>query len=324
MSRLLLKHVGILRYLASIKATNDGSILLNLVRDGVNESGWECAGSPAGQTPVQKVDFESPKEKTKKITIHTSGRVNYHYRDGNEKTVFMPCLLDLTVPVPIVSYTVPGAEFLDAAEAFGATDWVFENANEIVGYLTFEFFVVPATLPSLAGEISRLIIERHYGVACVMVVGDAGTLQEGVPREAFTTRQPTAGLPAQAIAEDVAFLRFERIKYANAVRDVILEFPNASELKDEVIEEIVAKGPGLFAPNGEGVWTVICSVLKAVKPKLIVTFAAPRYKAEPVDLGQADGRLEKARVRFKVYDQQEKRWIKHPVEIISVELDARL
>ncbi|MFB0899002.1 MAG: hypothetical protein QMB14_05215, partial [Polaromonas sp.] len=39
MSRLLIRQEGVLRRLASISATHDGSIKLNLVRNGVSESG---------------------------------------------------------------------------------------------------------------------------------------------------------------------------------------------------------------------------------------------------------------------------------------------
>lgn len=324
MPRLLLKHGGILRHLASIEATHDGSISLALVRDGVNESGWEWAESPDGQTPVQKKDFESPKDKTKKITIHTSGRVNHHHHEGNGQTVFIPCLLDLAERVPIVVYVVPGAQFLDEVKTPRATDQVSELASEIVGHLAFEFSVVPAKLPGLPGEISRSIIEGHYGVVCVLVLGDAGTLKRGVPCEAFTTLHPTLGLPSQAIAEDVAFLRFKRLMHANAVREAVQNSPRASEVKEEVIESIIAEGPGLLAPNGEGVWTVICSVPMRIKPELIVKFVDPRYKAELVDFAPADRRLEKVRVRFKVFDQRSNSYVKMPVEILSISLDARL
>jgi len=49
-----------------------------------------------------------------------------------------------------------------------------------------------------------------------------------------------------------------------------------------------------------------------------------RYSAEVVDITSTDRRLEKVRVRFKVNDQIEMKWVKHPVDIVRVCLDARL
>ena len=53
---------------------------------------------------------ESVEKKTKDITIHTAGRINYKY-DGNIR--FIPCLLDLEGQIPIVSYSIPSIDKLD-------------------------------------------------------------------------------------------------------------------------------------------------------------------------------------------------------------------
>ena len=324
MPRLLLEHGGNLRHLASIEATHDGSISLALVRQGDNDFGWEAGGSSEGCTPFQKVDFEAPRARTKRITIHTSGRVNYHYQTGAGRTVFTPCLLDITQQVPIVAYVVPKVESLNLVAELRTTDHVVNLSSEVTGHQTFEFSVLPAKLAGLPGEISRSIIEGCYGLACVMISGDVRTLEHGAPLEAFTTLHLTKGLPSQTVAEDVVYLRFKRLMHANAVRDAVLKLPNDSRPKDDVIEAVVERGPGLLAPNSDGVWTMICAVPMRIKPELVVTFADHRYKAELVDFAPTDRRLEKVRVRFKVYDQQEKKWVKHALEIISVELHAEL
>ena len=59
-------------------------------------------------------------------------------------------------------------------------------------------------------------------------------------------------------------------------------------------------------------------------PKLILHFADTRYRAETLDMEQMDRRLKKVRVRFKVFDEIEKKWVKQRVQIISFSLSSEL
>jgi len=61
-----------------------------------------------------------------------------------------------------------------------------------------------------------------------------------------------------------------------------------------------------------------------VRPALVVQFSDPRYRAEMIDITSVDKRLEKVRVRFKVYDQRATSWVKNSVEILRAFLDAEL
>lgn len=61
-----------------------------------------------------------------------------------------------------------------------------------------------------------------------------------------------------------------------------------------------------------------------IRPELVVEFSDARYRAEMIDMTSLDKRLEKVRVRFRVYDQQATRWVKQPVEILRAFLDAEL
>jgi hypothetical protein len=320
MPRLLLKHKGVLRHLASINVTHDGSITLNLVRNGVSEGGfqWSCGAGELG--PLNQ--RETPEQKTKSITVHTTGRINYKFDDGH--TRYVPCLLDLDGPVPIVLYSIPAIDRLDEVTTQRKDDSITDVAEEQEGRVNFTFDVLPAVLPPQLGEQGRFGVEGLYALSWSAHVGEVGATREGVPGEVFTTFRPHSGLPHQATPEEVVYLRFRRAMYAN---DVILAAENArnrDEITAEHIEAMIQAGPGLFPPNNDGVWTCLTSVPMRIAPRLRVDFKDPRYRAEVVDLRPGDTRLSTVRIRFKVFDERESRYVKELVEIHQILFDAEL
>lgn len=321
MSRLLIRQEGVLRRLASISATHDGSIKLNLVRNGVSESGWSWSNMPGEQGDVEKRAFTE--SRTKSITIHTSGRVNYHFDKGH--TAFIPCLLDLETVFPILTYVIPDVSELDTFDAPEPQDHIVDVPDGLRGHLSFEFSVLPLVLPGLPGEIMRCGVEGLYGLSCVAQAGCAGVAKEGVPDEAFTTLRPQQILPAQTVREEVAFLRFKRAMFANDVRAAVENEPDQTNVPPpDVIEAMIAQGPGLFHPNSHGVWTYVTAVPMRVAPKLLVEFPESRYRAEVVEIRPGDTRLATVRVRFKVFDEKASAYVKSAVPIVSISLDAEL
>jgi hypothetical protein len=74
--------------------------------------------------------------------------------------------------------------------------------------------------------------------------------QRLVPDEAFTSLRPQQILPAQTVREEVAFLRFKRAMFANDVRAAVENEPDQTKVPPlEVIEAMIARGPGLSPPN---------------------------------------------------------------------------
>lgn len=215
MARLIVKHGGVLRRVANIDVvTHDGSINLALVRSGFNVYGWQWNSS---RSNFDAIAYAEPKPKTKRISIHTSGRVNFH-GSPNPGVNFIPCLLDVTGAVPIVAYVIPAVAALDLVENIRLDDHVVELDCTSAGSFGFEFSVIPVSLPSSPGEIWRFIIEGHYGLACVLVPGDLYPARPGVPSEAFSVIRPTSMLPQQSIPEEQAFIRFQELMHANQVR----------------------------------------------------------------------------------------------------------
>ena len=310
-----------MRRVANIDIANrDGSVTLALARSGLNVSGWQW---DSGRAEFDVIAYVEPMPKTKRITIHTSGRVNFH-GSPNPGINFIPCLLDLTGAVPIVAYVIPVVAALDSVDNIRPDDHVVELDGATAGSFGFEFSAIPASLPSLPGEIWRFIIEGHYGLACVLVSGDLYPARPGVPSEAFSVIRPPSMLPQLSIPEEQAFIRFQELMHANQVRQALASSVIPEQVHDQIVADTVREGRGIQGPNNEGTWEIVCNVPMRIRPELVVEFSDPRYRAEVIDMTSLDKRLEKVRVRFRVYDQQATRWVKQAVEIRRAFLDAEL
>ncbi len=123
MARLIVKHSSALHRITNIDVViHDESINLALVRSDFNVSGWQWHSS---RSKFDDIAYTEPKPKTKRISIHTIGRVNFH-GSLNPSANFIPCLLDVTGAVPIVAYVVPVVAAPDLVENIRPDDHVVE------------------------------------------------------------------------------------------------------------------------------------------------------------------------------------------------------
>ena len=316
MPRLLFRQTGVLRRVATINVTDDGSILLSLVRAGLSESGWTWSADGGNQQ--QTLVDRGPELKTKEITIHTSGQINYKF--GARARRYVPCLLDLEVAIPVIVYVIPAIDRLDAIPSASEQDHIVDVPDELGGRCWFEFSVLSLLTPALNGEVMRLGIEGLYGLTCAFGAGDSGLTRPDVPPEVFTTLIPNATLPSQAVPEEVAFLRFKRAMYRNDVQSAVEAAGGVIDPHE--VEVLIQLGPGLFPPNSEGIWTLITTVPMRIAPKLEVQFEDSKHRADVVELRRGDSRLATVRVRFKVFDTLRHAYVKEPVGIKCVCLDA--
>lgn len=322
MPRILLQQHGVVRHLASVNVGHDGSIKLDLVRSGAGSAGWTWTASGQAASPPEPSEAEQ--RKTKSITIHTSGRINYHF--NGRHTNYAPCLMDLEGPVTVVLYSVPAVAQLDEHMGKAPEDYVHVIPESDAARVTFRFDVLPAVSPPQANEICRCGIEGLFALSCAAERGNGGVLGgHGLPEGVFTTVWPIELLSTQAIAEEAVFLRFKRAMYANDVNAAATSAAGTGvEVDSAQVEAMIAAGPGLYPPNGEGIWTCVTSVPMRITPKLEVKFADTRYEARIVELRPSDTRLSTVRVRFKVFDKQRAAYEKKPVAIVSIAFDADL
>jgi len=102
--RILIQHNQDLRKFVVLESSDrDGSITLVMRREGVSTSRalWS---TKLGEEEPKQIEFQEPRSKSKRITIHQSGRVNYH---ENGHTIFIEPLTRITRVSPIYGYRVP-------------------------------------------------------------------------------------------------------------------------------------------------------------------------------------------------------------------------
>ena len=314
MTRIFLQRNGVLKRFASVNVTHDGSLRLSLVRNGTSDKGWTFqSNNPAPE------EVERATRKTKEISIHISGRINYHF--DNAPPRFIPPLMELEEPVVVLGYRVPSFDLLETALGASQDDSIIEIPPDCRGLIQFHFFMLAAVTPALDGELTRYGVEGLFALACVNTTCEVQPLPPGIPDQAFTTFRPVDGFAEQVISEQTAFLRFKRAMFANDV--CIAAASSVDPIPLELIEAAIAAGQGLYPPNGEGVWTIVTAVEMRVAPKLKVQFSTEGLTAEVVDLRPSDTRLATVRVRFRVRDSSG-HYVKGLVPIISIELDAEL
>jgi hypothetical protein len=314
MARIILRLKGTLRQLASINVTHDGSLRLSLVRDGTSNKGWTFQSNNSASEEVERTV-----RKTKEISIHTSGRINYHF--DNAVPRFIPALMDVVEPFMVVGYRVPSFDFLNSVAGLKPDDSVVEIPSDCYGVMQFHFLMIAAVTPALDGELTRFGVEGLFALACVNTTGAVQHLPPSVPDQVFTTFRPIDGLSQQAISEQAAFLRFKHAMFANDVR--VAAASSDESIPEGLIEAAIAAGPGLYPPNGEGVWTVVTAVEMRVAPTLKVRFQTEGLTAEVLELRPGDTRLATVRIRFRVRDSSG-RYVKGRVPISRIELDAEL
>jgi hypothetical protein len=116
--RLLLQTPVDTRRLATIEITDrDGSVIVAFPREGSSEFSNESTSEPTSK--IEEKRFEKPRSKTKKITLHPTGRVNFHHQNSQ---IYVERLYKITTPVWLFLYRYPGWERPDVIESAQVQD----------------------------------------------------------------------------------------------------------------------------------------------------------------------------------------------------------
>lgn len=272
----------------------DGSLSLTVRRKGVSTSrtSWSTRG---GEQEPRATEFDQPRPKNKRITIHQSGRVNYH---ENESSIFVSPLTQTTQPFPIYGYRVPSLDGLDVHDDdIAEEDAVLDLSDLPDGPVSFSVILGPSDFTP-QGRAIKLGYEAE-GYSVTLQVDPVAFPVPANLDQHFTTLTPDRGLFAeQQMAEDQAM-----ISYHQALTG--------------------ASGLVLYAPNGEGTIRLIFSVPMRIAPRFKIELADPELHVSDQDV-QRDGRSEKVMLKFKVRHRKSGQVIRQPVAIKSIELDAEL
>ena len=275
-------------------SNRDGSLSLTIRREGVSKSRTTWSTTTGEQEP-KTTEFDPLRPKNKRITIHQSGRVNYH---ENGSTIFVAPLTQTRQPFPVYAYRVPALDRLDIHDGdIAAEDAVFDLTDLPKGPVSFSVILGPRDFTPHGRSIKLGFEGEGYSITLQV---DPVTF--AVPPDLdqhFTTLTPERGLfPKQQMAECQAMISYHQA--LTGAKDTIL-----------------------YAPNGEGVIRMIFSVPMRIAPRYKIELADPELHVSDQDT-QRDGRSEKVMLKFKVRHRKSGQIIRQPIAIKSIELDAEL
>jgi len=293
--RVLIKHKGSFRKFVVVESSDrDGSLTLVMRREGVSTSRVYWSTKPGEQEP-NEIGFEEPRAKSKRITVHQSGRVNYH---ENGRTIFIEPLTRTSRATCVYGYRVPALDKLDLhADALGDEDAVFDLSDVGDGPVSFSVFIGPSALVP-PGKAIKLGYDAEGYSLSIAVDAEPVPVPAGYEKH-FTTLTPERGpFLGQQMAEDQAMIAFHQALTGST-------------------------GLVLYHPNGEGVNRLIFSVPMRIAPKFKIELIDPELHVTEQDVLR-DGRSEKVMLKFKVRNRRTGRLIRQEVAVKSIELDAEL
>lgn len=293
--RVLIRDKGGLRRFVVLESSDrDGSLTLVMRREGASTSRTSWSTKPGEQEP-HHTNFEEPRSKSKRITIHQSGRVNYH---ENGRTIFIDPLTRLTRVVCVYGYRIPALHKLDLyADAVSDEDVVWDLSDLGDGPVSFSVFVGQSNF-NPSGKAIKLAYDAEGYSLAVAVDGEPFPVPVGY-EEHFTTLTPERGpFLEQQMAEDQAMISYHQALTGSS-------------------------GPVLYPPNGEGVIRLIFSVPKRIAPKFNIELVDPELHVAEQDVWR-DARSDKVMLKFKVRNRRTGQIIRQQVAVKSIELDAEL
>ncbi len=293
--RILIRQIDNLYRFVTIESSDrDGSLSLIIRREGYNTSHVSWSSNPGEQEP-QCFDFDKARAKNKRITIHQSGRVNYH---ENGWSIFLEPLTLTTRMTCIYAYRIPAIQRLDFFEgSVDPEDAVFDLTDLDDGPISFSFFIGPSNL-ILTGKAIKLAYEQEGYAVYITVDFPSFSVPKGY-EEYFTTLTPEHGpFPEQQMGEDQAMISYHQALTGSTQ-------------------------PILYAPNGEGVIRLIFSVPMRIAPAFKIELTDPDLHVVDQDI-KRESRSEKVMLKFKVRNRRTGQIIRQPVSIHSIVLDAEL
>jgi hypothetical protein len=293
--RVLIRHDEKLYSFVNVNCSpRDGSLNIALRRDGTNDFRVSWSNLKDDEEP-KRTDFETPREKNQKITIHQSGRI--HLPDLRHNPIFIEPLVYISTPFTFYAYRIPRISALsEFSKLPSESDLIIDLSGFPDDPQSFEFGIGPVDyLPN--GNAVRIEYLRRYAFS---IVHHASTLPAPPAyEEYFTTTAVGLGLfKEQVISEDVALIGFHQA--LNDTRD-----------------------PIIYSPNANGEWQIIFSVQSRIAPRVIIEPTSTDLYVEVEDQS-IEPRVNRARIKFKVKDKQSGRVIRELVTFRRIELSAEL
>lgn len=292
--RLLVIHAGQrYRFLSIDSSTRDGSLVIIIRREGEGSITYQWGTRPEVQTPVQ-TELPPGRSKNKKITVHQSGRINFHEIGQN---IYIEPLTAITKTACIYRYRIPKISHLTPFDsAPDAEDCDFDLSALADESHSFSLYVGPANVASNSHAVKLAYLSRY---AFLIALDTETYIPPSNFLEHFVTLKPERGtVGSQVMSEDQALIAYHQA---------------LNETKELVI----------YGPNGAGVWQVVFAVPMRIAPKMTIEIDDPTLYVDEGDI-ERDLRVATAMVRFKVRNRAAKAVVQTPVAFRSISLDANL
>lgn len=282
------KHFRFLRFVQE----GDGSLYVFVVRDREQRRGamkWD-------QDQLEFVPNPEPADGPRRISYHTSGRVNYRPVVSSPPRFFEP-LFDVTRRNHFFFVSIPSVLQLDPVPELprpGGTisQGILVIPPSVTGRLCFQIIVAPS---DDQGRDMATYLRLGYDTFSVFI--ELIALPFSIPdsMENHFLYGASSGLrDAQFCGRFEAELAYHKSRTGEA--DMIV-----------------------YGPDNQGVYTLYASVVMRIKPKLRIEFAKPDLRVEVVDGSRAN------RIRFRIRGKGG--YVTEPdlrPLIQSIELDAEL
>ena len=292
--RLLVVHAGQrYRFLNIDSSTRDGSLVITVRREGESRITYQWGTRPELQPPVQ-AELPPDRLKNKKITIHQSGRINFH---DIKRSIYIEPLTAITNTTCIYRYRIPKISRLTPFNsAPAAEDCEFDLSALVDESHSFSLFCGPTNVASNTHSVKLAYLNGY----ALLIARDTETyIPPSNFLEHFVTLKPESGtVGSQVMSEDQALIAYHQA--LNETRELVI-----------------------YGPNGAGVWQVVFAVPMRIAPKLTIELDDSTLYVDEKDI-ERDLRVETAMVRFKVRNRATKAVVQRPVTFRSISLDANL
>jgi len=231
------------------------------------------------------------RRKTKSISYHASGRINYKALDGG--LIYSEPIFEITKPFSFFLLSIPRIDKLDKYEQkLNKEDNFIEAPTEANARNNFELIIVPNNF--ILDRVKGFLM-RYEGLFDIIIAINSIKIDaSGKLANRFIYSHPKNGL-------------FSKQKYSKTYSQLLFRQKLAG--KQTVI---------IYPPNGKGVYKMYFAVPMRIAPKIKISFSDPNLKAVIIE----DKSRTNTSAHFKVKDKHG--FIKELRNIVQVELDAEL
>lgn len=157
--RLLVAHGGRrYRFLNIESSTRDGSLSIAVRRDGKSRITFQWGARPGEETPTQ-IEMSPERAKDKEITIHQSGRINFHEIG---RSIFVEPLTKIAKTTAIYRYRIPSISRLTPFDSSpDAEDCEFDLSDLANEAQSFSVLIAPEATAPNARAIKLGYLKRY-------------------------------------------------------------------------------------------------------------------------------------------------------------------